>query len=83
METVIITTIITSVCTLLGVIITVVTGNKKQKAEMALTQQQQKQEIKEIKAQLKEHNNYAIAIPVIQKELEYIRGTLTELKQGR
>ena len=80
MEQAIITSIITSACTLLGVIITVIVSSRKTKTEMELTQKQQQKEIEEIKKQLKEHNNYATAIPVIQTELEFIRETLNDIK---
>ena len=80
MEQAIMTSIITSACTLLGVIITVIVSSRKTKTEMELTQKQQQKEIEEIKKQLKEHNNYATRIPVIQTELEFIRETLNDIK---
>ena len=81
MESAIIVSIITSVCSLIGVIITVVVGNKKKKSELELYQKFQSQQIEEIKAQLKTHNDYANKIPVMQTELQYIRESLTEIKQ--
>ena len=47
---------------------------------MAAAQQNQQREIDEIKAQLKEHNNYANTIPVIQTELKYLREDIGEIK---
>lgn len=82
MEPIIWTSIITSLCTLIGVIITVTASAKKQRTETELTQKEQQKEIEEIKKQLKEHNNYAVAIPVIQKEIEFIRETLNDIKHG-
>lgn len=81
METAIIVSIITSVCSLIGVIITVVVGNKKKKTELELYQKFQSQQIEEIKAQLKTHNDYANKIPVMQTELQYIRESITEIKK--
>ena len=80
METAILTSIISSICTLIGVIITVLASASKQKTEMAAAQQNQQKEIDEIKAQLKEHNNYANTIPVIQTELKYLREDIGEIK---
>lgn len=81
METAIIVSIITSVCSLIGVIITVAVGNKKKKTELELYQKFQSQQIEEIKAQLKTHNDYANKIPVMQTELQYIRESITEIKK--
>lgn len=80
MDAAIITSIVTSLCTLIGVIITVLASASKQKTEMELAQRQQQKEIDEIKKQLKEHNNYANTIPVIQTELQFLREDITEIK---
>lgn len=80
MDAAILTSIITSVCTLAGVIITVLSSASKQKMEMEIMQRQQKQEIDEIKKQLKEHNSYANTIPVLQTELQFLREDIGEIK---
>lgn len=81
MDATIITSIITSACTLIGVIITVVVSSRKTKTEMEMQQKYQQREIEEIKKQLETHNNYAVQIPVIQTELSFIRENLTEIKK--
>ena len=80
MNEVIITSIVTSVFTLIGVIITVRASASKQKTEMELTLKQQQREIDEIHKQLKEHNSYAATIPVIQNDIKYLREDVTEIK---
>lgn len=80
MDAAIITSIVTSVFTLIGVIITVVASAGKQKTEMRIAQENQQREIDEIKKQLKEHNNYANTIPVIQTELKFLREDISEIK---
>lgn len=80
MDAAIITSIVTSLCTLIGVIITVLASASKQKMEMEIAQRQQQKEIDEIKKQLNEHNNYATTIPVIQTELKFLREDITEIK---
>lgn len=80
MDAAILTSIITSVCTLAGVIITVLSSASRQKMEMEIMQRQQKQEIDEIKKQLKEHNSYANTIPVLQTELQFLREDIGEIK---
>lgn len=79
METVIITTIISSVCVLLASVITTVTTNKKNRIINELEQKQIKEEIKELKQRVDDHNNYAIEIPLIQKDINYIK---EQLKHG-
>ena len=81
MDAAIITSIITSACTLIGVIITVVISSRKTKTEMEMQQKYQQSEIEELKKQLETHNNYAVQIPVIQTELTFIRENLTEIKK--
>lgn len=80
METAIITSIISSVCTLIGVIITVSVSAKKQRTEMEVSQEFQQKEIDDIKEKLKQHNDYATKIPVIETELKYIRENVTDIK---
>lgn len=80
MDAAIITSIISSLCTLIGVIITVSVSAKKQRTEMELNQRYQQKEIDEIKQQLKTHNDYANKIPVMQTELQFIRDDVTEIR---
>ena len=80
MDAAIITSIISSLCTLIGVIITVSVSAKKQRTEMELNQRYQQKEIDEIKQQLKVHNDYANKIPVMQTELQFIRDDVTEIR---
>lgn len=80
METAIITSVISSICTLIGVIITVSVSAKKQRTEMEVSQKFQQKEIDEIKEKLKQHNDYATKIPVIETELKYIRENITDIK---
>ena len=75
----IITSIVTSLCTLIGVIITVLASASKQKTEMELALKQQQREIDEIHKQLKEHNSYATTIPVIQNDIKYLREDVTDI----
>ena len=81
MDTAIIVSIISSMCTLVGVIITVRASARKQRIELELQQRYQQHEIEEIKSQLKTHNNYAGEIPVIQTEIKYISESISEIKK--
>ena len=77
----IVTTIISSVCLLIGTVITVVVTNSKLKRELELKQQFQQSEIDELKQSIKEHNNYAKSIPVIETEIEFIKSMMENNKK--
>lgn len=80
MESSIVTSIITSACTLLGVIITVIVSGKKTKTEIEMRQKYQQEQIDTIKNKLQTHNDYAVKIPVIETELAFIREDISEIK---
>lgn len=72
----IITTVISSVCVLLGSVITVIVTNNKNKAVSKLEQDYIKKELKELKERVDEHNNYAVEIPLIKQDIRYIKDNL-------
>lgn len=72
----IITTVISSVCVLLGSVITVIVTNNKNKAVSKLEQDYIKNELKELKERVDEHNNYAIEIPLIKQDIKYIKDNI-------
>lgn len=76
----IIVTIISSVCMLLGTIITVIVSNNKLKTELELKQKFQQEQIDAMKKDIKEHNDYAKRMPVIETELTFIRQMIEEIK---
>ena len=80
METMILTTIISSGCLLLGTILTVIISNSKIKTALELKQKSQQYQIEEIKSDLKEHNNYATHIPKIETEIEHIKESINAIK---
>lgn len=81
MDSIIVTTIITQICTLLGVIITVLVSSKKTKTEIEIRQKYQQEQIDTINKKLQIHNDYAVKIPVIETELSFIREDITEIKK--
>lgn len=81
METAILTSIITSACTLIGVIVTVAVNSRKQRTIMELRQKEQQKEIDELRESIKQHNSYAVDIPVMKTQLSYIEKNLEEIKK--
>lgn len=76
----IIVTIISSVCMLIGTIITVIVSNNKLRTELELKQKFQQEQIDAMKKDIKEHNDYAKRMPVIETELTFIRQMIEEIK---
>ena len=72
----IITTVISSICVLLGSIITVIVTNNKNKAVAKIEQDYIKRELSELKSRVDEHNNYAVEIPLIKQDIKYIKENL-------
>ena len=77
----ILTTIIASAFTLLGVIITVVVTNRKRKMEIEYAIKRQQEQIDEINEKLETHNNYAIEIPLMKKDISYIRESIGKIEK--
>lgn len=80
MDGTVLATLISSAGTLLGVIITVIISSNKTKNEIELKVKSQQHQIEEMKTDIKEHNNYAIHIPVIQEQIKNIKETLNDIK---
>lgn len=76
----IIVTIISSAGMLIGTIITVIVSNNKLKTELELKQKFQQEQIDAMKKDIKEHNDYAKRMPVIETELTFIRQMIEEIK---
>lgn len=74
-------TIICSVLTLAGTVITVLASSHKQKVEQAIKSEFMQAEINEIKKDVAEHNNYAISIPLILQKIEFIEKQFDELRK--
>ena len=76
MNDAIITTIISSLCVLIGSVITVVVSNIRNRAISELERNHIKDSLKKLAERVDEHNNYAIEIPLIKQDIEYIKEKL-------
>lgn len=76
MSDAIITTIISSVLLLLGTVVTVVATAYKNRVVSENEQTHIKEQLTELKERVDEHNNYAVEIPLIKKDIEYIKERL-------
>lgn len=81
METPIIVAIITSVCTLVGVVITSVSGNRKIQSSLEKTQAVTDCKIDELTREVREHNNFARRMPVVEEQIKVINHRLDDLER--
>lgn len=76
MSEVIMTTVISSLFVLIGTIISVWVTHNKTKALSNMEQENIKEAIRILTERVDEHNGYAIEIPLIKKDIEYIKEKL-------
>lgn len=78
--------VITSVVSLVGVIITNLSGNKKLasdiKLEFARYKASTDEKIIELTREVREHNNFAKRMPVVENEIKHIEEKITELHRN-
>ena len=78
----IITTIITSVCTLVGVVIATVATSRKQAAQVQTDLAVIKTEMSELTREVRIHNNFAQRVPVVENDIAEIKRRVGELEKG-
>ena len=78
----IITTIITSVCTMVGVVIATVATSKKSSAEVQTRLAVMDNRIEELTREVRIHNNFAQRVPVCENDIAEIKRRVGELEKG-
>ena len=78
----IITTIITSVCTLVGVVIATVATSKKSSAEVQTRLAVMDNRIEELTREVRIHNNFAQRVQVCENDIAEIKRRVGELEKG-
>lgn len=76
----IIAAVITGCLTLIGVVITNISSNRKVEASLEKAQAVTDTKIEELTREVREHNNFAKRMPVVEHDLVGIHNTLEELK---
>ena len=77
----IITAIITGVLTLVGTIITVVSVHKNTVNELKIEQAKIETNLAELTREVREHNNFARRMPVIEEQLRALSRRLEEVEK--
>ena len=73
--------IIVGVLSLCGVIITVTHSNKKIEHQLETTQAVTNCKIEELTREVREHNNFARRMPVVEEQIKVINHRLADLEQ--
>ena len=78
----VIVAIITGVLTLTGTIITVLAGNRKTNENLRISQAVTDTKIDELTREVREHNNFAQRLPVVEEQIKVINHRIDDLKKG-
>ena len=78
----IIVSIITGILSLAGVIITNVSSNRKIEHQLEIHQAVTETNLENLTEEVRKHNNFASRIPVIEKDIEYLKVEVADLKKG-
>ena len=72
--------LITGVFSIVGVVITNSMSNKKIEQKLEIAQAITDTKIEELTREVREHNNFARRVPVVEKELEHIQKEILTLE---
>lgn len=78
----IIGSIITGGLALVGVVITVLNGNKKMQNQLNIQQAVTETKIEELTREVREHNNFAKRMPVVEEQIKVINHRIEDLERG-
>jgi len=73
--------IITGGLSLIGVIITVISGNKKTENQLNTQQAVIDTKIEELTREVREHNNFAKRMPVVEEQIKVINHRIEDLER--
>lgn len=79
----IIGSVITGVLALVGVVITVLAGNDKTNKAIQTNQAVTDTKLEELTREVREHNNFARRVPVIEEQVKVINHRIEDLERGR
>lgn len=81
--TAIIGSVITGVLALAGVVITVLAGNDKTDKAIQTSQAVTDTKLEELTREVREHNNFARRVPVIEEQVKVINHRIEDLERER
>ena len=82
MDSAIIVSIITGFLSLAGIIITNVSSNRKIEHQLEVHQAVTETKLENLTQEVRKHNNFATRVPVIEKDIEFLKSEVVGLKKG-
>ena len=79
----IIVSIITGILSLAGIIITNVSSNRKIEHQLEVHQAVTETKLENLADEVRKHNDFASRVPVIEKDIEFLKYEVADLKGGK
>jgi hypothetical protein len=83
MDAAITVSIITGVLSLAGVVLTNISSNRKIEHQLEVHQAVTETKLENLTNEVRKHNNFASRVPVIEKDIEYLKHEVEDLKGGK
>jgi len=80
MSEAIVVAVVTSCLTLIGTVITVLSASKKTDEQFRINQAVIDTKIEELTREVREHNNFARRLPLVEERLEHLTARVTRLE---
>ena len=74
--------LITGGCSILAVILTNRSANDKMMQSMNINQAVTDSKIEELTREVREHNNFAKRVPLLEKDMEYLKDQVRDLSEA-
>ena len=82
MSEAIIVALITGGISLVGTVLTILAANKKTNENLKISQAVMDTKIDELTREVRQHNNFAMEIPVIKEQIKVINHRIDDLEEG-
>lgn len=82
MSEAIIVALITGGISLIGTVLTILAANKKTNENLKISQAVMDTKIDELTREVRQHNNFAMEIPVIKEQIKVINHRIDDLEEG-
>ena len=79
----IVVSIITGILTLVGVIVSNIGSNRKMENQLELHQAVTETKLENLTEEVRKHNNFASRVPIIERDIEYLKHEVDDIKGGK
>jgi len=74
--------VITGALTLIGVVVSNIGANRKMESQLEIHQAVTETKLEALTEEVRKHNNFASRVPVIEKDIEYLKHEVEDIKKG-